>query len=171
MAQIKLKGNPINTIGNLPPVGSTAPDFILTKSDLSEISMKDLKGKKIILNIFPSIDTGTCAASTRRFNLEAEKLANTAVVCVSMDLPFAHSRFCTAEGLKNVIPTSDFRHLEFGKKYGVRIADGPLAGLLSRAVVVVDENGKVIYNEQVPEITQEPNYDNALKALQQTARA
>jgi thiol peroxidase len=171
MAQIKLKGNPINTVGNLPKVGSTVPDFTLTKSDLSEISLKDLKGKKIILNIFPSIDTGVCAASTRRFNAEAEKLTNTAVVCVSMDLPFALSRFCGAEGLKNVITTSDFRHIEFGKNFGVAIVDGPLSGLMSRAVVIVDESGKVVYTEQVPEITQEPNYDAALKALQQPARA
>ena len=171
MAKITLKGNAVNTVGNLPAVGSLSPEFTLTKSDLSELSSKELKGKKVILNIFPSIDTGVCAASTRRFNTEAEKLPNTAVVCVSMDLPFALSRFCGAEGLKNVITTSDFRNTAFGQKFGVRIADGALAGLLSRAIVILDENGKVIYNEQVPEITQEPNYDAALKALKETAQA
>lgn len=169
MAKITLKGNPINTQGNLPAVGSKAPNFTLTKTDLSDITLKDFSGKKIILNIFPSIDTGVCAASTRRFNTEADKLSNTAVLCVSVDLPFAHSRFCGAEGLKNVISASQLRNSSFSDAYGVKIVDGPLAGVLSRAVVVIDEKGTVVYTEQVPEITQEPNYDAALSSLKQLA--
>jgi thiol peroxidase len=124
-----------------------------------------LSGKKVVLNIFPSLDTEVCAASVRRFNAEAEKVDNTVVVCASLDLPFAHGRFCTTEGLENVVPASELRDRNFGDAYGVRIADGPLAGLLSRAVVVIDEAGKVAYTEQVPEIVEEPNYEAALKAL------
>ncbi|NQU31951.1 MAG: thiol peroxidase [Bacteroidetes bacterium] len=165
MAQITLKGNAINTIGNLPKVGSIAPGFTLVKNDLSSGSLSDYKGKKVVLNIFPSLDTGTCAASVRRFNQEASKLDNTVVLCISKDLPFAQARFCGAEGLKDVINMSDFRTGEFGKAYGVEIADGPLAGLESRSVVVIDEEGKVIYTEQVPEIIDEPDYDKALAAL------
>lgn len=165
MAEIKLKGNPIHTSGELPAVGSQTPDFVLTKTDLSDVSLKDFVGKRIVLNIFPSIDTSVCAASVRKFNEEAQKLDNTVVLCVSLDLPFAHDRFCGAEGLDNVIPVSELRRRAFGEDYGVRIVDGPLAGLFSRAVVVIDENGKIVYTEQVPEIAQEPNYEAALKAL------
>ncbi len=165
MASITLSGNPINTTGNLPVKGVKAPDFKLVKSDLSSLSLGDLKGKKVVLNIFPSLDTGVCAASVRQFNAAASKLDNTVVVCVSKDLPFAHSRFCVAEGLQNVVSASDFKDGSFGKDYGVTIADSPLAGLLSRAVVVLDEEGIVKYTEQVPEIAQEPDYESALKAL------
>ena len=165
MASITLKGNPVSTVGELPAVGSDAPAFSALKTDLSECALSDLAGKKVVLNIFPSIDTGVCAASTHRFNQEAGSLDNTIVVCVSADLPFALGRFCGAEGLENVVPVSTFRNPEFGSGYGVTIADGPLAGLLSRAVVVIDESGKVAYTEQVPEIAQEPNYEAALAAL------
>ncbi len=165
MAQISLKGNAINTIGNLPEVGTTAPEFTLVKNNLSQGSLGDYKGKKVILNIFPSLDTGTCAASVRRFNQEASQLDNTVVLCISKDLPFAQARFCGAEGLEDVHNMSDFRTGMFGKDYGVEIIDGPLAGLESRAVVVVDEEGKVIYTEQVPDIVDEPDYDKALAAL------
>lgn len=164
MAKITLKGTPINTIGELPARGSAAPDFTLVKQDLSETILADYKGQRLILNIFPSIDTGVCAASVRRFNEEAAGLDNVTVLCVSMDLPFALDRFCGAEGIENVVPASAFR-AAFGDHYGVLIADGPLAGLLSRAVVVINEDGKVIYTEQVPEITQEPDYAAALNPL------
>jgi thiol peroxidase len=165
MASITLKGNPVSTVGELPAPGTHAPAFSGLKSDLSVCSLGELAGRKVVLNIFPSIDTGVCAASTRRFNQEAQSLENTAVVCISVDLPFALGRFCGAEGLDNVVPVSVFRNPEFGSGYGVTIADGPLAGLLSRAVVVIDEDGQVVYTEQVPEITQEPNYEAALAAL------
>ena len=165
MASITLKGNPVSTQGELPAIGSTAPAFSAVKSDLSAFSLADLAGKNVVLNIFPSIDTGVCATSTRRFNKEAGELENTVVVCVSIDLPFALGRFCGAEGLKDVVAVSTFRNPEFGKAYGATIIDGPLAGLLSRAVVVIDASGNVIYTEQVPEITQEPNYEAALAAL------
>lgn len=165
MATIKLKGNSILTIGNLPTADSTAPDFKLTKTDLSDTSLKDFAGKNIVLNIFPSLDTSVCASSVRKFNSELDKLKNTVVLCISRDLPFAHNRFCTTEGLKNVISLSELRDHNFGKTYGVTITDGPMAGLHSRAVVVINESGKVVYSEQVPEITQEPNYEAALKAL------
>ena len=165
MAQITLKGNAINTIGNLPEVGSKAPDFTLVKNDLSMGSLSDYKGNKVILNIFPSLDTGTCAASVRRFNQEASKLSNTKVLCISKDLPFAQARFCGAEGLEDVHNMSDFRTGEFGKDYGVEIIDGPLAGLESRAVVIIDEEGIVTYTQQVPEIVDEPDYDSALAML------
>lgn len=165
MASITLKGNAVSTVGELPANGSTAPAFSAVKTDLSSCALADLAGKKVILNIFPSIDTGVCAASTRRFNADASSLENTVVICVSADLPFALGRFCGAEGLENVVPVSTFRNPEFGTAYGVTIADGALAGLLSRAVVVIDETGSVVYSEQVPEITQEPNYDAALAAL------
>ncbi|MDO8526103.1 MAG: thiol peroxidase [Deltaproteobacteria bacterium] len=166
MAQITLKGTTIHTIGNLPETGSKAPDFKLTKSDLSDITLKDFTGKKVVLNIFPSVDTPVCAISVRKFNERAAGLNNTVVLCVSKDLPFAFKRFCGAEGIEKVTAASDFRDTSFGKNYGVTITDGPLTGFFSRAVVVLDETGKVIYTEQVPEIGQEPNYDNALKALQ-----
>ena len=165
MAQITLQGNPINTIGNLPEVGTVAPEFTMVKNDLSVGSLSDYKGKKVVLNIFPSLDTGTCAASVRRFNQEASNMENTVVLCISKDLPFAQARFCGAEGLADVHNYSDFRTGEFGKSYGVEIADGPLAGLESRAVVVVNEDGKVVYTQQVPEIVDEPDYDKALASL------
>jgi thiol peroxidase len=164
MAKITFKGTPISTIGELPAKGGTAPDFTLVKQDLSETVLSDYKGKRLVLNIFPSIDTGVCAMSVRKFNEKAAALKNTAVLCVSMDLPFAQGRFCGAEGIKNVLTASAFRSA-FGDHYGATIAEGPLAGLLSRAVVVINENGKVVYTEQVPEIAQEPNYDAALAAL------
>lgn len=170
MATITLKGNQIHTSGNLPKVGSQAPDFQLTKSDLSDVSLKDFKGKRIILNIFPSIDTAVCATSTRKFNTEASNLENAVVLCVSADLPFALNRFCAAEGLKNVVPASEFRTGQFGDAYGVRITDGPLAGLLSRSVVVLNETGNVLHTEQVPEIAQEPNYQAALDALKNAVK-
>ncbi|HHM01559.1 MAG TPA: thiol peroxidase [Caldithrix abyssi] len=165
MAEITLKGNPIHTIGNLPATGDAAPEFTLTGTDLQDISLKDFKGKRVVLNIFPSLDTGVCAASVRRFNAEAEKLENCVVLCISKDTPFAHKRFCVSEGLDNVINLSELRDAHFGKNYGVRIIDGPMSGLLSRAVVIVDENGRVIHSEQVPEIVQEPDYEAALKVL------
>lgn len=165
MTSITLQGNPVSTVGELPAKGSAAPAFTGVKTDLSEVSLADLVGKKVVLNIFPSIDTGVCAASTHRFNKEAGELDNTVVVCVSADLPFALGRFCGAEGLEDVVPVSIFRNPEFGTDYGVTITDGPLAGLLSRAVVVIDEDGNVAYTEQVPEITEEPNYEAALAAL------
>jgi thiol peroxidase len=165
MASITLKGNPISTLGELPANGSTAPAFTAVKTDLAECTLADLAGQKVVLNVFPSIDTGVCAASTHRFNKEAGDLENTIIICISADLPFALGRFCGAEGLDNVVPVSTFRNPEFGENYGVTISDGPLAGLLSRAIVVIDESGKVVYTEQVPEITQEPNYEAALAAL------
>ncbi len=165
MTQVTFKGNPIHTAGALPKVGIPAPDFNLTKSDLSSVTAKEFRGKKLVLNIFPSLDTPVCAASVRRFNDEASRLKNAVVLCISRDLPFAQSRFCAAEGLKNVISASEYKDSKFSDAYGVRIVDGPLAGLLSRAVVVVDESGKVVYTEQVPEIAQEPDYGKALAAL------
>lgn len=165
MASITLKGNPVNTVGELPAVGTEAPAFSAVKTDLSECALSELAGKNVVLNIFPSIDTGVCAMSTTKFNAEADKLDNTVVLCVSADLPFALGRFCGAEGLENVVPVSVFRNAEFGSGYGVTFEDGPLKGLLSRAVVVIDAAGKVAYTEQVPEITQEPNYEAALAAL------
>lgn len=165
MAQITLQGNPINTIGNLPELGSKALGFTLVANDLSIKSLSDYKGKKVVLNIFPSLDTGTCAASVRRFNTEASKLENTVVLCISKDLPFAQARFCGAEGLEDVHNLSDFRTGDFGKDYGVEIIDGPLAGLESRAVIVLNEEGNVVYTQQVPEIVDEPDYEAALTAL------
>lgn len=165
MANITLKGNAISTVGTLPEVGSTAPDFQLVKSDLSKTSLSDYRGKKVLLNIFPSIDTGTCAMSVRKFNEKAADLDNTVVLCISRDLPFAQKRFCGAEGIENVETLSDFATGEFGKNYGLTIAEGPMEHLHSRAVVAVNEDGQVIYNQQVPEIVDEPDYDSALEAL------
>jgi|SRR6185436_9155103 len=165
MAKITLKGNPINTAGTLPAVGSQAPDFKLTKNDLTDVGLKDFAGKKVVLNIFPSIDTGVCATSVRKFNQEAASLPNTVVVGVSRDLPFALKRFCGAEGINNVVTTSALRDDSFGRSYGATIADGPMAGLMSRAIVVIDDKGTVRYTEQVPEITQEPDYAKALAAV------
>ncbi len=164
MANITLQGNEIHTSGNLPELGTVAPDFTLVAEDLSEKTLSDFAGKKVVLNIFPSIDTGVCAASARKFNEEASALDNTVVVNVSKDLPFALGRFCASEGLQNVMNLSDYRG-NFGENYGLTIADSPLKGLLSRAVVVLDEKGTVKYTEQVPEIAQEPNYAAALEAV------
>lgn len=165
MATVTLGGNPINTIGNLPVKGDKAVDFKLVKEDLSEASLSDFAGKKVILNIFPSIDTPTCATSVRKFNQQASELENTVVLCISRDLPFAQKRFCGAEGLSNVICLSDFRDGKFGKDYGLEFADGKLAGLHSRAVVVVDQTGTVTYSEQVAETANEPDYQAALASL------
>lgn len=165
MANITLGGNPIETSGNLPQIGELAKDFVLVKQDLSELSLGDLKGKKVILNIYPSVDTGTCAMSTRKFNAEASKLENTQVVCVSRDLPFAFKRFCGAEGIDQLITASDFKTGQFGKDYGLEMTSGALKGLHSRCIIVLDENSKVIYTEQVPEIANEPNYELAMAAI------
>jgi thiol peroxidase len=165
MASVTLKGNTINTLGTLPLTGSKAPEFQLTKNDLSTVKLSDYQGSRVVLNIFPSVDTGTCAQSVRQFNQEAAELDNTIVLCVSKDLPFAQARFCGAEGIDNVEMLSDFRDGNFGKAYNLEFTDGPLAPLHSRAVVVIDENGKVIHTEQVPEIVDEPNYKAALEAL------
>jgi thioredoxin-dependent peroxiredoxin len=165
MAQITFKGNPIHTAGNLPKVGDHAPDFTVTKDNLSDTSLKDFQGKRLVLNIFPSIDTPVCATSVRKFNEQAAKLKNTTVLCVSRDLPFAQKRFCASEGLNNVINASEYKNTSFSDAYKVKMVDGPLAGLLSRAVVVIDEHGKVIHSEQVPEIAQEPDYAKALSVL------
>ena len=165
MANITLKGNPIETIGELPAIGTQAPEFNLRKSDLSYSKLEDYKGSRVILNIFPSLDTGTCAASVRHFNKVAGELDNTKVLCISRDTPMAHNRFCTSEGIENVINLSDFNTGRFGKDYGLRITTGPLEGFNSRAIVILDETGKVIYTQQVPEIVDEPNYEDALNAL------
>ncbi len=165
MATITLKGNSINTVGSLPETGSILPPFTLVRNDLSEASLSDFAGKKLVLNVFPSLDTAVCATSVRRFNQEAAALGETVVLCISADLPFAQGRFCVAEGLERVVPLSVFRSPEFGVSYGLTIIDGPLKGLLSRAVIVTDANGKVLYAEQVPEIVQEPDYAKALAAL------
>ena len=165
MTKITFKGNPVSTGGNFPGVGSPAPDFLLVKTDLSELKLSDLKGKNVVLNIFPSLDTGVCAASVRRFNKEASSLNNTTVLCISADLPFAAGRFCGAEGLENVVTLSTFRDGSFADKYGVLMTDGPLRGLLARAVVVVNPDGKVVYTELVPEIAQEPDYDSAINSI------
>lgn len=165
MATVTLKGNPIHTSGDLPPAGSTAPDFRLTAKDLSDVSLQNFAGKRKLLNIVPSLDTGVCAASARRFNQEAAAVPGAAVLTVSRDLPFAQARFCAAEGIENVVTLSELRDLSFGEAYGVRIVDGPLQGLLARAVVVLDEQDRVLYTELVPEIAQEPDYAKALAAL------
>ncbi|MGB6153122.1 MAG: thiol peroxidase [Pricia sp.] len=165
MSEITLKGNKINTIGSLPKKGEKAPDFELTKTDLSSASLSDYSGKKTVLNVFPSIDTGTCAQSVRKFNEEVSKLDNTQVLCISKDLPFAQARFCGAEGIKNVEMLSDFRDGNFGKAYQLEFSDGPLQSLLSRVVVVMNENQEIVYTEQVPEIVDEPDYEAALEAI------
>ncbi len=166
MSTISLGGNPAHTSGELPTVGADAPQFTLVKGDLSTLSNSDLAGKKVVLNIFPSVDTAVCAASVRKFNVAASDLDNTVVVCVSADLPFAQGRFCGAEGLTNVVTASVFRSPEFGADYGVTLTDTKLQGLLARAVVVLDEAGKVVHTELVAEIATEPNYDAAIAALQ-----
>lgn len=166
MATVTLKNELNVTVGgNLPAVGTAAPQFTLVKGDLSETTLADYAGKKVLLNIFPSVDTGVCAASIRKFNKEAASLDNTVVLAISVDLPFAAGRFCAAEGIENVVTASAFRNPEFAQSYGVLMTDGPLKGLLARSVVVIGADGKVAYTELVPEVTQEPNYDNALAAL------
>jgi thioredoxin-dependent peroxiredoxin len=165
MAQTKLCENVTNTIGNLPPVGSEAIEFVLTGSDMKDISSKQFEGKNVVLNIFPSIDTGVCATSVRTFNKKVAGLADTVVVCVSKDLPFAMKRFCGAEGIQNVMLTSDFRNRGFSKNYGVELVDGGFAGLTARAIVVIDKDGKVKHTQLVEAIGQEPDYDSALNAL------
>lgn len=165
MASITLGGNPINTAGELPKVGSKLADFKLVKNDLSVATLSDFSGKKLVLNIFPSIDTGTCATSVRKFNESAASLENTAVLCISRDLPFAQKRFCGAEGIENVINLSDFQTGSFGKENGLEIVDGPLAGLHSRVLIVADVDGTILFTEQVSEIANEPNYEAALAVL------
>ena len=165
MATVTLKGGAIHTSGNLPATGTKAPDFALTANDLSTKKLNDFTGSKVVLNIFPSVDTGTCATSVREFNREASALNNTKVLCISRDLPFANARFCGAEGLNDVVSLSDFKTGDFGKTYGLDFIDGPLEGLHSRSVVVLDEKGTVLYTEQVAETTEEPNYKAALEAL------
>ena len=164
MATVTLKGNPFNTNGNLPAIGSAAPEFSLIKTDLSSISGSDFSGKRVVLNIFPSVDTPTCAQSVRTFNAQASAIENTVVVCASQDLPFALARFCGAEGLDKVIPASAFRS-SFADDFGVKLIDGPLTGLTARAVIVLNTDGKVLYTELVNEVAHEPNYEAALKAL------
>ncbi len=165
MAQTAMRGNPVNTSGDLPAVGSAAPAFTLTGKDLKPISLESLAGQNVVLNIFPSIDTAVCATSVRTFNERAAGLEGTTVVCVSADLPFAAGRFCGAEGIENVSTGSTFRNPEFLSDYGVGMVDGPLAGLTARAVVVIDGSGKVVHSQLVPEIAQEPDYDAALGSL------
>jgi thiol peroxidase len=165
MAQVTLKGNPIHTNGDLPAVGAKAPDFRLTGGDLKDVTLADYRGKKKVLNIVPSLDTSVCATSTRKFNERAGKLADTVVLVVSADLPFASKRFCTTEGLQNVVPLSLMRDKNFATDYGILIQDGPLQGICGRAVVVLDANDKVVYRQLVPEIGQEPDYEAALKAI------
>lgn len=165
MATTNFKGQPVKVIGEFIQVGKVAPDFELVKTDLSSFSLKELKGKNVILNIFPSLDTSVCATSVRKFNKLAANLQDTVVLAISKDLPFAHGRFCSTEGIENVIPLSDFRISDFDENYGVCMGDGPLVGLLARAVVVVGKDGKVVYTELVPEVTQEPDYDKALEAV------
>lgn len=164
MTTVTLKGAPIETVGELPASGSDAPAFTLVKSDLSEVTLSDFKGKKLVLNIFPSIDTDTCAMSVRTFNKKAAEMENTEVLCVSMDLPFAAGRFCGAEGIDKVTTASGFRS-SFGDDYGITFSTGPLTGLYSRSVVVIDESGKVVYTQQVKETVDEPDYESTLKAL------
>ncbi len=165
MSTITFKNTPVNTNGELPAVGSQAPEFLLVQTDLSELKVEDLKGKKVVINVFPSVDTSVCAMSVRKFNEKAAALPDTVVLCVSKDLPFAHARFCAAEGIANVKSVSTFRCNCFEKNYGLLMIDGPLKGLLARAVVVLDKTGKVVYTELVSEITQEPNYDAAIAAV------
>ena len=165
MAKTMLKGNPINTSGALPRLGAKAKDFLLTATDLSDKTLADYKGKKILLNVFPSVDTPVCAMSVRTFNAEAAKVKGAVILCVSRDLPFALGRFCGAEGIDKVFTLSDLRDRSFGRNYGLEIVDGPMAGLLARAVVIIDSDGKIAYRELVDDIIHEPNYKESLKAL------
>ena len=166
MAQLKFNGNIINTCGDLPKVGEKAPDFILTKKDLTDFYLKDVEGKKVVINIFPSIDTPICSMSVRRFNQEISNYPNAVVICASLDLPFAHARFCETEGIENVISASELRNRDFGDNYGLRMTTGPLKGLLARAVVVLDENGYVIYSKIVDDLKNEPKYDEVINLLE-----
>jgi len=165
MAKLKLQGNPINTNGALPRIGTKAKAFSLVSAQLNDVKLEDYKGKKLVLNIFPSIDTGVCAMSVRKFNAEAAKLKDTVVLCISRDLPFAMNRFCGAEGIDKVVTLSELRDRSFGSAYGLEIVDGPMAGLLARAVIVIDKDGKVVYRELVDDIVHEPDYKSALKSL------
>lgn len=165
MGTTAFKGNPVRVIGELPAVGSKAPEFRLTDTNIQDIKLADFKGKNVVLNIFPSIDTGVCAASVREFNKRAAGLNNTVVVCVSRDLPLAHKRFCGAEGIENVVSASQYKDFSFTEGYGVEMVDGPLPGLMARSIVVVDTEGNVIHNEMVDDITHEPNYDAALAVV------
>ena len=167
MSKTAFKGTTVNLAGEFIKTGITAPDFTMVKGDLSQFKLSETKGKFVILNIFPSLDTGVCATSVRKFNQMAANMDNTVVLAISKDLPFAQGRFCTTEGIANVVPLSDYRYTsDFAQKYGVLMTDGPLAGLLARSVVVINPEGKVVYTELVPEITQEPNYEAALKAVE-----
>ena len=166
MSMTKFQGTPVQLAGEFVRGGDMAPAFELVKTDLTNLSLKEMRGKTVILNVFPSLDTGVCAASVRKFNKMAAELPDTVVLAISKDLPFAHARFCTVEGIENVVPLSDFRASDFDQKYGVLMADGPLKGLLARAVAVINREGKIVYTELVPEITQEPNYEKALEAAQ-----
>ncbi len=165
METVYFKGSPCHTIGNIPAIGKKAPCFTLVTPDLKEFGCHDFDGRRVVLNVFPSLDTPVCAASVRRFNVEAAKLDNTAVLCVSMDLPFAAQRFCSAEGIANVTVASAFRSKMFSEKYGLELVDGPLAGLLARAVIILDGQRRVIYSQLVEELTQEPDYQAAIAAL------
>ena len=165
MANITLSNNPTKTLGNLPKIGEAAKDFLLIGNDLQDITLNDFKGVRVVMNIFPSIETGVCASSVRNFNAKATSLSNTKVLCISRDLPFAQKRFCGAEGIENVITLSDFVSGKFGKDYELTILEGKFANLLSRCIIVLDENHKVVYTEQVPEIASEPNYEVALAVL------
>jgi thiol peroxidase len=165
MAKLTLKGEPVNSSGNLPAIGSKAPDFNLVKSDLTNLKLSELKGKKVILSIFPSQETGTCSAQIRRFNKIAAGKKNVMVLGISKDLPFAHKRFCESEGITNVVTLSGYRDQEFGKLYGVDVLNGVFGGLYARSVIIIDENGKVVYTQQVPEMANEPDYDEVLAAL------
>lgn len=169
MAQFLLGGNPANTVGDLPAPEEKAPDFLLTRTDFSDVSLSDFVGKTVVLNIFTSIDTSVCAASARRFNQEVEKLQDTMVLCVSKDLPFAHARFCEAEGLKDIVPVTELRNLDFGNTYGVRIAEGPIEGLFARAVIVIDPTGTIVYSHLVNDHSTEPDYDEALEFIGKSA--
>ncbi len=171
MTEITLKGKPVNTSGKLPAIGSKAPDFTLCLNDLTEIRLSDCVGRKTVLNIFPSLDTPVCATAMKEFNDMARKNSNLLVLCVSADLPFAQKRFCVDGHLDNVVAVSVFRNTDFGKNYGVLIVDGPLKGLLSRAVIVLNEQGKVTYTEQVKEIADEPNYSEVIDNLTSTSSA
>ncbi len=165
MASITLGGNPVNTVGNLPEIGNKAPEFYLTNTDMASKKLEDYAGKKVVMNIFPSVDTGVCATSVRKFNEKAASLNNTVVLCISRDLPFAQKRFCGAEGISNVEMLSDFKDASFGMNYGILMEDGKFAKLHARSIVVLNETGNVIHTELVPEIAQEPNYDAVYAVL------
>ena len=167
MATITLKGNPISTLGDLPEKGSSLKNFDLIKNDLSHASLKDFEGKRIVMNIFPSLDTGTCAAAVRRFNIIAADLENTVVLCISRDSPFAQGRFCGTEGIENAITLSDIATGQFGNDYQLTVTTGPMAHFLSRSVIIADKEGKVTYTQQVPEISVEPDYEEVLEALKE----